>query len=400
MPASTPHHDHRPHGEAVASTADLERATGEVETAARSRRRLVAPLAVLAGLSLAVGGAMLVPEQVDARGGEPQVSEPSVSAQSAPSRSVNPVTRSSQRPALTAQGARLAMRAAAATPTVKPTASATAKPTRKASKKATPTPTATATASSEPRETVRTPALGRVTATLYTTVGVNVRTAPDLSAAKATSLAPGSEVAATSVRVDGWRQVRVNGRAAYVRAAYLTSSKPVVRQEPTTSPESEKVSVKASSSARQPTGSRPGSTARSSQGSTARSNTRQASSTRSSSTGGSCSSYAVERGLTQNAINVHRGVCANFPSIQTFGGLRASADNHGSGRALDVMVSGDAGWAVARWARANASSLGITEVIYAQQIWTTQRADEGWRSMSDRGSATANHYDHVHISVR
>ena len=28
-----------------------------------------------------------------------------------------------------------------------------------------------------------------------------------------------------------------------------------------------------------------------------------------------------------------------------------------------------------------------------------QRSGEGWRGMSDRGNATANHFDHVHISV-
>jgi len=26
-------------------------------------------------------------------------------------------------------------------------------------------------------------------------------------------------------------------------------------------------------------------------------------------------------------------------------------------------------------------------------------AEEGWRLMPDRGSTTANHYDHVHVSV-
>jgi hypothetical protein len=64
------------------------------------------------------------------------------------------------------------------------------------------------------------------------------------------------------------------------------------------------------------------------------------------------------------------------------------------------MVSGAAGQQIATWARANAGALGITEVIYAQRIWTTQRAGDGWRGMSDRGSATANHYDHVHLSFR
>lgn len=64
------------------------------------------------------------------------------------------------------------------------------------------------------------------------------------------------------------------------------------------------------------------------------------------------------------------------------------------------MVSGDYGQQIADWARANASELGIIEVIYEQKIWTTQRAGEGWRGMRpDRGSVSANHYDHVHVSV-
>jgi hypothetical protein len=28
-----------------------------------------------------------------------------------------------------------------------------------------------------------------------------------------------------------------------------------------------------------------------------------------------------------------------------------------------------------------------------------QRSSEGWRWMEDRGSTTANHYDHVHVTV-
>ena len=41
----------------------------------------------------------------------------------------------------------------------------------------------------------------------------------------------------------------------------------------------------------------------------------------------------------------------------------------------------------------------MSEVLYSQKIWTVQRSSEGWRSFSDRGSTTANHYDHVHVSV-
>jgi hypothetical protein len=63
------------------------------------------------------------------------------------------------------------------------------------------------------------------------------------------------------------------------------------------------------------------------------------------------------------------------------------------------MISGDAGWEVAEFVRANAGDLGVSEVIYAQKIWTVERSSEGWRYMEDRGSTTANHYDHVHVSV-
>ena len=65
-----------------------------------------------------------------------------------------------------------------------------------------------------------------------------------------------------------------------------------------------------------------------------------------------------------------------------------------------AMIDTDnGGWEVARWLRANAGRLGVSEVIHAQKIWTVQRSSEGWRSMSDQGNATANHYDHVHVSV-
>jgi len=93
-------------------------------------------------------------------------------------------------------------------------------------------------------------------------------------------------------------------------------------------------------------------------------------------------------------------VCARFPSVSSYGGIRGGGGNHGQGRALDIMVRGATGDRIAAFLRANARALGVTEVIWEQRIWTVQRAGEGWRPMPDRGSATANHYDHVHVSVR
>ncbi|WP_100414805.1 hypothetical protein [Mumia flava] len=112
------------------------------------------------------------------------------------------------------------------------------------------------------------------------------------------------------------------------------------------------------------------------------------------------SGSSVESGLVANAVAVHRAVCAEFPSVTSYGGVRSGDGGaHGTGQALDIMVTGSTGDAIADYVRANASSLGVSEVIWSQQIWTVERASEGWRAMSDRGSTTANHYDHVHVTV-
>lgn len=116
---------------------------------------------------------------------------------------------------------------------------------------------------------------------------------------------------------------------------------------------------------------------------------------------------SVERGLAPNAVAVHRAAKARFPEITTYYGLRAGANSdHSSGHALDLMIphyksaSGRAlGFEVARWARAHHRALGIHYVIWDQHIWNIQRDAEGWRKMADRGGDSANHKNHVHISV-
>jgi hypothetical protein len=108
---------------------------------------------------------------------------------------------------------------------------------------------------------------------------------------------------------------------------------------------------------------------------------------------------ATEAGLTSSAVRLYRAVCAAFPALTTYGGYDAHGE-HASGRAIDFMISDPAlGQAVANWVQAHAAELDIYDVIWQQHIWTPVRASEGWRFMPDRGSATANHYDHVHVSV-
>lgn len=115
--------------------------------------------------------------------------------------------------------------------------------------------------------------------------------------------------------------------------------------------------------------------------------------------GRACTNGTTAAGGDANVQAVHEAVCANWPSISTYGTLRGGGGDHPLGRAVDIMVSGSMGWDVAEFVRANAAALGVTYVIYAQHIWSVERSGEGWRGMSDRGSTTANHFDHVHVSV-
>jgi hypothetical protein len=81
-------------------------------------------------------------------------------------------------------------------------------------------------------------------------------------------------------------------------------------------------------------------------------------------------------------------------------GLRAGESDHPLGLALDFMTEKDMakGQQLAEYVKANASAYGVKYVIWNQRIWSVERAAENWRLMEDRGSDTANHKDHVHVS--
>ncbi|MBB6475249.1 hypothetical protein [Sphaerisporangium rubeum] len=84
-----------------------------------------------------------------------------------------------------------------------------------------------------------------------------------------------------------------------------------------------------------------------------------------------------------------------------------NSGEHPLGRACDFMMSSggampsaaDAalGDELAAWAIKNGGKLGVKYVIYRQRIYNL--GFPGWRAMSDRGGVTANHFDHVHISM-
>ena len=195
------------------------------------------------------------------------------------------------------------------------------------------------------------PGLPKVVGTRYATANLNIWTAATGSTF-ITEVPRGEALDITGKQQSGRAQVIYNGAARWVTAQYLSSS-PV------------------------------------SQGSVPSSWT------------------TTEKRLTVKTIKVHRELRDMFPEIKTVYGYRAaSSGEHPLGRALDVMIpnykseSGRAlGTRVAEWARANAKRLDINYVVWRQQIWNIQRDREGWRFMADRGDDSANHINHVHISV-
>ena len=72
--------------------------------------------------------------------------------------------------------------------------------------------------------------------------------------------------------------------------------------------------------------------------------------------------------------------------------------DHGTGRALDIMVDPATGDQIAAFLQKHRSELGIHYLIWQQRIWRPSTSSS-WRGMSDRGSPTANHMDHVHAST-
>ncbi len=315
-------------------------------------KRLIAPLA-LAGI--VVGGAVTlnrtgqstavadpVAESTDLGVSRnmlrQQLSSPSASASAsseAPSVAPSPTETASPSPTPTETETAASETTASATPSAKTTAT----------KSASPSPSSASV-----------PPLGSTAGTKYATQALNVRSGPGTDFDLRVTLKPGAEVTVTDVTQGGWQQIVYKDKAGWVKSSYLTDSKPQASETPTPSP----------------------------------------------TTGASCessSAKSIESGLTSKTVSVLRKVCATFPNVKSYGGYRNDSGYHGQGRAIDIMISGEDGWVIAKWARANAKELGVIEVIYSQKIWTTQRSSDGWRSMSDRGSATANHYDHVHLSI-
>jgi len=116
-----------------------------------------------------------------------------------------------------------------------------------------------------------------------------------------------------------------------------------------------------------------------------------------------------EQNLTRDAVLVERYTHIGWPQIKVVGGWRPSDPypDHPSGRAVDIMMPAGGGTAedvalgddIARYFQENAADYGIYYMIWRQRIWKNGDPIGQWTGMSDRGSPTANHMDHVHITV-
>jgi hypothetical protein len=114
--------------------------------------------------------------------------------------------------------------------------------------------------------------------------------------------------------------------------------------------------------------------------------------------------------ITPRMTEVRNEIDSRFGPFVAIGCWRPGNDGeHPLGRACDFMLSSGGvmptaaniqlGYNIAAWAQANAVRLGIMYIIYRQRIWDIRSGSSSWVPMEDRGSITANHYDHVHISV-
>lgn len=107
----------------------------------------------------------------------------------------------------------------------------------------------------------------------------------------------------------------------------------------------------------------------------------------------------------QPQVSAFKDEVAGIYGITSFSTYRAGdSGDHGKGLAVDFMVpdSSALGDQVAQYAISNMGAKNISYVIWKQRFYAPFDSIYGpaytWNPMPDRGSATANHYDHVHVS--
>ena len=245
-------------------------------------------------------------------------------------------------------------------------------PKPKPSKPRTPAKPARPTTPAKPKPS--TPATPKVIGVRYATTALDIRTASGSSSRTVGEVTTGTALSITGVTANGRSQIVYRGQTRWVTSKWLSANKPG-----TTKP----AASKKTKSGKTSTPSSPGNW-----------NKLMA--------GGS----EGLSGLRPSAKGLVNNVLQNFPQINTIYGVRPHDPypDHPSGHAIDLMLpnykSNEAlGWKMAKYYQAHASELGVSYIIFHQQIWSVARDSEGWRHMEDRGGDTANHMDHVHITT-
>ena len=246
----------------------------------------------------------------------------------------------------------------------------------KPSKPRTPAKPARPTTPAKPAKP-STPATPKVTGVRYATTALDIRTASGSSSRTVGEVATGTALSITGVTANGRSQIVYQGQTRWVTSKWLSANKPGTASKPSATKPA------ASKKAKSGKASTPGNwnklTAGGSEGLS---------------------------GLRPSAKGIVNNVLQNFSQITTIYGVRPHDPypDHPSGHAIDLMLpsykSNEAlGWKMAKYYQAHASELGVSYIIFHQQIWSVARDSEGWRHMEDRGGDTANHMDHVHITT-
>ena len=109
-------------------------------------------------------------------------------------------------------------------------------------------------------------------------------------------------------------------------------------------------------------------------------------------------------GLQPSAANFANDVANKYGTTDVYGLRPGDPGDHGTGNAVDVMTYDNTqlGQEVADYATSNMEANNISYVIYQQKFYAPTENKYGpaytWNQMPDRGDATANHMDHVHVS--
>ena len=90
------------------------------------------------------------------------------------------------------------------------------------------------------------------------------------------------------------------------------------------------------------------------------------------------------------------GAQFKLSTIYGFGARAIGTSDHPLGLALDLPSTGSKGDAIASYVITNWQRLGVKYVIWEQRIKESPTGE--WKLMENRGSVSANHMDHVHVS--